>query len=89
MGMQSAWRLAAIINLQAKCIEQCAHKGLAGERHVCQQPGRQGGPACRLEGEQHDQRILEQVVVERAEELRNEKRQEAPRLQQFELSAHP
>ena len=43
------------------------------------------GGRRRAERDGHHQRIAEQVVVERAEELREEKRQEAPRSEQREL----
>jgi len=45
-------------------------------------------PLRRLKGEQDDQRVLEQVVVEGTEELREEEWPEALRLQQAELVAH-
>ena len=42
--------------------------------------------ARRAEREQDDERVLEQVVVERAEELRPEERREASRPQERELA---
>src|SRR5690606_35125853 len=41
-----------------------------------------------LEGDQYHQRVLVEVVVEGAEELGQEERQEAAFLHQFELGAH-
>ncbi len=42
-------------------------------------------PKAQLEQDGQDQRLLEQVVVERTERLSNEKRQEAPLAEQGEL----
>jgi hypothetical protein len=42
----------------------------------------------RLESEQNDQSVLEQVVVESTEKLGQEKRAETPCLKEFELAAH-
>jgi hypothetical protein len=57
-------------------------------RQVGQQRRRERRPAGRLEGEQHDQRVLEQVVVEGAEELGEEEGREALLFQESELTAH-
>ena len=45
------------------------------------------GKARGLEGEQDDERLLEHVVVQRAEELHAEKGREAPLAEQAELAA--
>ncbi len=57
-------------------------------RQVGQQFRPQRRPPRRLEGEQHDQRVLEQVVVEGTEELRGEEGREALLFEESELSAH-
>nr|GEU28364.1 hypothetical protein [Tanacetum cinerariifolium] len=69
--------------------------GSGGEQHVGQdeqagdqvgdQRRRQVGPADGIERDDHDQRGLEQVVVEGAQELGPEKRREAALLQQGKL----
>ena len=55
-------------------------------REVLQRVRRHRGEARRLVGEQDHQRLLEDVVVERAEELHAEERPEAPLGQQPELA---
>src|SRR5258706_4679039 len=42
--------------------------------------------ACRVKGDEYDQGVLVDVVVEGAEELRQEKREKAPLLQQLVLA---
>jgi hypothetical protein len=57
-------------------------------REVGQQLRLERGPGRRLEGQQHHHRVLQHVVVERAEELGDEQRGEAARAQQAGLVAH-
>ncbi|MNM82627.1 hypothetical protein D3C81_946600 [compost metagenome] len=57
-------------------------------RQVGQQADAEAGPLRGLEGQQHHQGVLEQVVVERAEELGGEERAEAAGLEQGELRTH-
>jgi hypothetical protein len=45
-------------------------------------------PTGGLKGQQHDQGVLEQVVVERAEKLRSEKRRKAAGAEQTKLGTH-
>jgi hypothetical protein len=56
-------------------------------REVLQRVGGQAAVARRLVGEQDDERLLEGVVVHRAEELHAEERPEAPFAEQPELAA--
>ena len=56
-------------------------------REVLQRVRRHRGEGRRLVGEQDDERLLEDVVVHRAEELDAEERPEAPLGQQAELAA--
>jgi hypothetical protein len=57
-------------------------------RHIGKQPRRQRRPLGGLESQQDNQRVLEQVVVEGAEELGGEERREATGIEQAELGTH-
>jgi hypothetical protein len=47
-----------------------------------------GCPVCGLKGDEHDQRVLEHIVVKGAEKLGQEKRQKPALTEQRELAAH-
>ena len=57
-------------------------------RQIGEQFRRQRRPLCSVKSEQHDQRVLEHVVVEGAEKLRGEKRGEPFVLEKGKLTAH-
>ncbi|MNF32832.1 hypothetical protein D3C84_136310 [compost metagenome] len=68
--------------------EQKERQDEQARRQVGQHADAERRPLRGLEGQQHHQRVLEQVVVERAEELGGEQRAEAARLEQVEGRTH-
>ena len=57
-------------------------------RSVSTSGASQRRPARRAESQQHDQRVLEQIVVERPEKLRAEEGSKATGFEQVELGTH-
>ena len=76
--------LILVRELAGQCGEQEERQDEQTLRHVRQHAG-VGGSGCRAEGDGYHHRIAKQVVVERAEKLREEERQEAAGPEQLEL----
>ena len=81
-------RLVVLVGqLPGRCREEEEGEDEDPRREVGEQLGRKPCPARRLKGQQDDERVLEQVVVEGPEELGNEEGRETPRPEQGELRA--